>query len=214
MKIYPLEVPVKKILLAVALSLGLVSGCAQKEDFSQIRGAVHELKFQNPDKKLVGFCSGVAITPTFMMTAAHCDLGQPIYVNGYRAFIVKKDPARDLMALHIPMGVNCPCVPDVRPEPERDTKVYTVGFPLDAGQVLTEGRWQSVNSKGDMLFTSPIIYGNSGGGVFLHNGKSWSLVGIVSRGTVIPLGGFVPALIGHLNYGAGGASILEFIIGE
>lgn len=204
--------------LFVVLAL-LVSGCAPSpapSDFSQIRSAVKELKAEREvdgKKELAGFCSGVLLNEHTLLTAAHCDVERPIFVNGFRAVIVKKDAARDLMLLHLPVGLECPCVGVAGALP-LDSKVFVVGFPLDKGQVLTEGRYggnvRVDDVRGMVLFTAPVTYGNSGGGVFAFIRGRWALVGIVSRGTVIQAG-FVPIIIAHLNVGAGFDSIWAFI---
>lgn len=214
------------VIVAVVLAVGL-AGCSEpaEKDFARIRGAVKELKQMDPaDGKVKVFCSGVMLKQGLLLTAAHCDTGKDVevFVNGYKAIPVKVDVKRDLMLMYVPAGAPCPCVGELSAV-ERDEKVYAVGFPLDAGQVLTEGRWQheardavgkELGFTGQALYTAPATFGNSGGGVFVYRGGDWFLAGIVSRGTIIPLGGFIPAIIDHLQYGASADSISAFIAGE
>jgi hypothetical protein len=214
------------ICLVILLTLGLTSCAPQatpapaKQDFTQIRGAVVELKARLPETgKRSAFCSGVFLSPSTVLTSAHCDVGFDIHVNGYREFVVKKSEDRHLMLLHLPAGGGCPCVFDLA-TPDLDDPVFAVGFPLYHGQILTEGRWQGVRgdddafAAGDGVYTAPVTFGNSGGGVFVFREGRWALAAIVSRGTIIPLGGFIPAIIGHLNVGAGAGSIYDFIHGK
>ncbi len=207
--------------LVVAVLLFFTAGCAPHfvpadPDFSQIRGAVKELKAereQDGKKEMVGFCPGVLLNEHTLLTAAHCDVQRDIYVGGFKAIIVKKDEQRDLMLLNLPRGMPCPCVSRAV-TPALDAPVYAVGFPMDKGQVLTEGRYGGsvrVDDVRDMvLYTAPVTFGNSGGGVFAYVHGEWMLVAIVSRGTVANFG-FVPIVIGHLNVGAGYESITSFM---
>jgi S1-C subfamily serine protease len=206
---------VKSVVLSVALSVGAILGLVHtmpeaQPDFQSVRQSVVYLE-RMVDGELEGFCSGVKITETEVLTAAHCDLDEPLYVHGYKAQIVKKDEEKDLMLLHVPVGSACPCVPNAVLTPKQDGKVYIVGFPLSAGQVVTEGTYQSEDEEGYILVTAPATYGNSGGGIFMWHDGHWVLIGILTKGTIIPLGGFFPAIIGHLNYGSGGTNIFKFL---
>lgn len=202
-----------RFLTAVLCALALV-GCAPRpeihaSDFSQIRAATKQLDIVNAEGTPMGHCSAVAIDEHTLLTAAHCDAGAAILVNGYRVLILKKDETRDLLLLHVPAGMACPCVSAAVDNPAQDSKVYVVGFPLSVGQVVTEGRFETEVNDGFVIFTAPVAWGNSGGGVFARRADGWVLVGIVSHLTVLDLG--IPIVVWHLNYAAGAASIYKFI---
>lgn len=188
---------VSSVVLSVVLSLGAVLGYVHINtvDFTQLRQMTKQLATADG----TGFCSSVVVGPEMVVTAAHCDIeGQPIYINGVQAKIVKKDVKQDLLLLHVPSLKGAPLEVG---RAVMDEVVYVVGFPLEAGQVVTQGRAQSV-VDGSQIFTAPIIFGNSGGPVFVVRHGQPVLVAIVSRGTLVPLMGMFPARVGHLNYGS------------
>lgn len=206
-------------LLAVALAI-VVVGCAPKPEpvetvdpIELMRGATRQLEAVTPEGP-VGYCSGVMVTQEYFITAAHCDLtGEAeMQVGGKTAIRLRKNEETDVMVMHVPAG--CPCVPHVASVITPDEKVYAVGYPVSEDftpdvQVLTEGLIMGVNNSGYLLFTAPVTWGNSGGPVFVIHHGAPVIVAIVSHGTVVPLGGFIPVIVGHLNYGPAGPAILE-----
>lgn len=188
---------VSSVVLSVVLSLGAVLGYVHINtvDFTQLRQMTKQLATADG----TGFCSSVVVGPEMVVSAAHCDLQEgSIYVDGIQAKVVKKDEKQDLLLLHVPFLKGVPLEVG---RAVMDEVVYVVGFPLEAGQVVTQGRAQSI-VDGFQLFTAPVIFGNSGGPVFAVRHGQPVLVAIVSRGTLVPLGGMFPALVGHLNYGS------------
>jgi len=75
-------------------------------------------------------------------------------------------------------------------------RVYKVGGGLGNSPFPTEG---IVSSTADMVFqaSSPIIFGDSGGGIFIKIGRNYYLVGIVISVAVARLGVF-PNVIPHM----------------
>lgn len=195
------------VVISVAAILGLYPS-KPTEDFTSIRQATWALHLKgiNPFWGTpidADFCSGVAIKPNVILTAAHCDVsdqvpGAIISVNGRQVSIIKKDQDKDLMLLFVP-GLDSPTVPVGTYVPVQDSPVVLVGYPLGLIQYVTEGRVQGsvelpeaivgkVTPK--MLAVSAMgDPGNSGGGLFqLVNGQ-YVLVGITSMkgGTMVTL---------------------------
>lgn len=94
-----------------------------------------------------------------------------------------EDPAEDwaVLVMEKPFGVaaNLPERGDLlRP---RYSRVWAVGYPLWAScAIITEGRFQG-KEFGLLRITAPIIYGNSGGGVFASASGKPVLIGISVR---------------------------------
>lgn len=217
-----------KTFLAAVLAASLI-GCniPSSEDkmsvneatrFSYLRDATWELTSDE------GSCSAVVIKENMALTAAHCD-GLNMKIAGIPAVMVKKSAEADLMLLYVD-GLPCPCVPVSLENPEQDTVVATIGFPLGLGEVLTEGRVQGpVPMEEDMpeelkvrlahltIVTSPVIFGNSGGPVFALIDGEYRVVGIVSAVAIAALG-FLPNVIPHLAFVVSTPTIKEFVHGK
>lgn len=196
------------VALSVFLSISAILGFGMwhksaKEDLTQLR--VSTVYILNGSAS----CSGAVVAKNRVLTAAHC-LQYPnekTVINGFTAKVLKRDVDVDLMLLEVETPDSG--VPVANKTPAYDTKAYTVGFPLgdQVGQrVVTDGRVQSkypMSKPYDltpfMLVTAPVIYGNSGGGVYAFVEGSWKLVGIVSgmQGTAIM--GMYPFLVTHLT---------------
>lgn len=74
------------------------------------------------------------------------------------------------------------------------TDVYTLGFPLGRGLHYSEGKTTFTDAEGQYACSSPIFYGNSGGGVY--NKITNKLIGIACSLAAHPVGG--PAV--HLSF--------------
>lgn len=62
------------------------------------------------------------------------------------------------------------------------SRVTIVGHPLGAAQPhITDGRITAVNDGGYLRYSAPSFFGNSGGGVFVCVGGTWSLCSIAQR---------------------------------
>lgn len=197
-----------KSVLAVFLSLFLAACAAlptptpvqepvRINTFSQLRQATYQLIGDEAT------CSAVVIAPEKVLTAAHCD--QPgMKVDGKPATSIRKNETADLMLLFVD-GLGCPCVPVAKELPKVDQRVFTIGFPLGLGKVMTEGRMQELTNPNPefahyMLVTSPVVFGNSGGPVFAMNEQyEYRVVGVVSALAVASLG-FIPNIVPHLGF--------------
>ena len=193
-----------KFLLSLVVSVGLAVApiLSYGSEFNNIRQATHLVTGE------FGTCSGVMVAEGHMLTAAHCDQG--ILVVGVSpAKVLKKDEDADLLLLKVDMG--CPCV-EIGEQPYVDDKVETIGFPLYGSiklQILTEGRVQGILPDRSKFYsmTSPIMFGNSGGGVF----KDGKLVGIVSALFGDALGGMFPFVVPHLAVAVRADVIKDFV---
>lgn len=99
--------------------------------------------------------------------------------------------------------------------------IITVGFPKKIGPTLTEGKLQAINYIDDEQFTSsitdhllritsPIWFGNSGGGIFIRRDERYYLIGVTSCISSYDFGmGTIP--IGHLAYAVSWTDINEMI---
>lgn len=73
--------------------------------------------------------------------------------------------------------------------PPQYSTVFTIGYPLGKNNILTTGNYQ-----GDDEITTPIAWGNSGGGVFDESG---ALIGIAIAVSLRTIEGHV-FIINHL----------------
>ena len=135
----------------------------------------------------------------YLLSAAHCAPqgttytaddpdGHPFNVLGikfdYRdtdgkmkeATIVKSDTGVDLLLLSAPTAV-CPCVTQyaVTEDLSVDTPVIAVGYPhgdeIGNLQVVTEGEALGMEDQILFIHTAHLQHGNSGGGLFLRDGR-------------------------------------------
>lgn len=216
---------VKKALLTIAASVSL--------SISAFLGMVqlHQVQVQKHDAKVAAFedkswkqrlartanmrasvvqieaCSGVMVAKGLLLTAAHCDVGITKYD------IVKKDEEKDLMLVRYepkePYGIA-----PLGSSAEVGDVVRAVGYPLAIGiQYVTPGMVQDLvmdEVEGPEFFkylmtaTTPVIFGNSGGGLFNANGE---LIGIASRMATVGYG----APVTHMAFFVNTPTILQFL---
>lgn len=197
------------VALSVVLSVSFIAGYDvlsknDVADYTQLRDATWQINVGD-----LGHCSGTFIKPQIMLTAAHCGPeGVNLTVDGHTAVVLKKNEKLDLMLLFVPMESSY--VPVGTPEDVYlDEKAVVVGYPLNMPEFTTEGRIQGLTDlDGDprMAVSAPVIFGNSGGGVFTKENGRWVLSGVVSA-----VGGTFFGPVSHLMYSADPVHIVEFV---
>jgi len=134
--------------------------------------------------------SAIVIAPGYALTAAHVVRGEaPLFINGLKVVSKWFDVHKDLGLVYIP-GLECPCAPLADGFPLQDTPIVTVGYPMGKVQYATEGRVQEVANENipRLYVSSPVIFGNSGGGTFQWSWvHGWELVGVL-----VEVEGFTP----------------------
>lgn len=189
----------KGLFLALALSVSFVGTrvAMDSQTYLTPRGTVHLVVGER------GRGSAVVIAPGFALTAAHVVAGQEkITINGHSvvSYWFDKNYEKsgvDLALVHVP-GLVCPCAP-LGTSPVLDDRVVSIGYPLSAGQYATEGRIQDIALDSPKQYvSSPIIFGNSGGGTFVFQDFRWRLVGITVDVAGVP-SGFGYTFISHIG---------------
>lgn len=167
--------------------------------YTPVRATSHPAKVaaltvvQMMDAEGEGYCSAVVVQPGIALTAKHCQVGGPGWLeqNGQLLPVAewKLDTARDLALLTVP-GLQCPCAqlaPKAAVESGAPIVIlgYPNGGPLAATYGWIVGRIQ-VGARlgiqaGEYVFVSGhAIGGNSGGGLFLVLDGAPRLFGITS----------------------------------
>lgn len=159
-----------------------------------------------------GHGTGVQINPNCVVTANHVvsdpqekiKLVDPTGQVTVVGTVTASDPVVDLAVVCSPTTLYGHAAMIAKSMPPRYAPVFSLGFPLQNAQIMTEGRYQGNNTV-----TSNIAPGNSGGGTF--NEDTGQLVGLSQAideyasvegnfvfpylQTVIP----APSIIGFLN---------------
>lgn len=200
------------VTLSVFLSLGIMHATTATYPTDGLRQVTYRITGDNRESG-----SGVLIAPGRLLTAAH--VAQNIKngrINGpdgsrYTYNILKVDEDRDIAVLDV--YLDCPCRPIADANPDIDSKVTVVGFPLSAFKTLTEGRVQGTAVQPDLKrlvtqISAPVIFGNSGGPVFNKWGE---VVGIVSMVSAAGDGMFGGYAVPHIGWVVPVDTIKDFI---
>ena len=157
-----------------------------------------------------GAGSAVMIAHNLGITAAHVTgpMGDGFTMAGKPIKVLRYDDKLDLTLFEV--DITCPCAP-LGSLPEEDSFLIAVGYPLGVGQYVTEGRMQTIHLADIKLETTvPIMFGNSGGGLYAFQDWQWKLVGIMSQvhGTNL---GFFGVPVPTMSRAVPITNILEFI---
>mgnify|MGYP001589311514 FL=1 len=179
----------KKLIIGLALFLAAcvaVPDVGHTMNYQGLRDTTYQISMD------WGNCSAVAISPTELLTAAHCvtEVGEQFKIfdgtPNDKVFVgtataVKDKDDIDLALLILEKGKTFPVYASLASrEPLRDEIVVVVGYPMDVQEVLTVGRWQGYSA--DMqLVTAQAVFGNSGGPMFIIQNGKYVLAGIGSQ---------------------------------
>lgn len=142
-----------------------------------------------------GTCSGTMVGKELVLTAFHCtgdgtNKELVIKVSGKSALVLRVDQQNDLSLLSVP-GLEGPVALMAARSPAQDEKVIAVGWPLGKLLTVTEGRVMALVEEGGeyrLWTTAPIVFGNSGGGLFEFSLGEWKLVGVTVSVPGVSLG--------------------------
>ena len=179
----------KRLILGLVLVLAAcvaAPNVGHTTGYQALRDSTYQIAFE------WGNCSAVAISPTELLTAAHCidtvgqevkifdkTLNEKIFIG--TAIAVKDQDQVDLALLILEKGKTFPVYASLASrEPLRDEIVVVVGYPMDTQEVLTTGRWQGY-SDGMQLVTAQSVFGNSGGPMYIIQDGHYVLAGIGSQ---------------------------------
>lgn len=198
-----------KTLLALTLSLFLAFP-AFAANFKEPREATYALLLQ--DKNPRPHCTAVAIGPDLFLTAAHCivmdkelQVGRAPGLPLIPVHLVKADPRVDLALLKANSPTTVPHITLAPSMPLQDADILVIGYPLGNPQTVTVGHLQ-LAKKHNIYISAPIIYGNSGGPVFVEVDGKWYLIGIISR-----VAGYDDKAVPHLGLATGWSAIKAFL---
>lgn len=126
--------------------------------------------------------------------------------TSYKAEIVAYSKEEDLALLRLKKSTPTYFVADLAPE-SREAEIFlgnrivAVGCALSHEPIMTDGGVnfmdEEIDNKIYWMGSAPIIFGNSGGAVFLA--KTGEFIGVPSRGAVIPIG-FSANTVPHMNW--------------
>ena len=167
-----------RLLIAVALAL-ITACCASLPDrAADSRAAVVRLEMVGG-----GVCTGTAIGPTAILTAAHCIHAEAgaFTINGKQAgFVVEADDGHDHLILRVTQRQAH--IAELGPEPRPGDRVFLWGNPAGLKDVLRFGRAAGKVERHDcialpsgpcvmLLFDSNNTQGDSGAAIFDVQGR-------------------------------------------
>lgn len=165
-----------RILLALMAIMALCA-CSSSSVLDELSGGVSLAKDGY-------FCSGIAIAPHLVLSAAHCEHMQTgaIEYPQHQVFkvlgVVKTDKVNDLV-LYKTDGVFVP-VPILQTGeyPRVGDQIRVVGCPAGHCNTITTGYIASLDDEGFVRFSAPIFFGASGGGVYWQGKAGWELISV------------------------------------
>ena len=189
-------------------------------NLAKLRGMVWQVKRVDG-----GWASAVVISPSHAITAGHVVAGltdnltvglvliHPITGDEYPVWVVKSEYSGEMDGMDIAIlkpvfGIFPSPYASLREDiPAVDEQVVSIGYPLAPQinnlQFATYGNWQGLYSNHYALISTPITFGNSGGGTFDAQGR---LVGLTVAGAGTRYGP-----VGYITFITRADSIIEYI---
>lgn len=171
-----------KILAILVFTLFCIASCGSTNSIvNKTRGSVVRIHIADPTES--GTCTGFVVTPTVVLTAAHC-VGTTMYGDGVATDVIKKDDYFDLAALKLDLGKR-PLI--LRDAPTQEGELVTgIGYALSWSipigidvKVLLPNYALFPQYSAGVVTSGVFMPGMSGGPVIDRNGE---VVAIIQRG--------------------------------
>lgn len=148
--------------------------------------------------------SGVIVAKNKILTAAHvvADAGCVAIDDKFNVYYfdsVLADQVKDIALITLSKNTKTKGVRLANKIAEY-AKVWTIGFPLAHSYFLSEGRYNYTNDNYD-VFNLNIIFGNSGGGIFVIENNEIKLLSIVSAVDQIRISNQQTIPVPHIAFG-------------
>ena len=131
--------------------------------------------------------TGVIVSGDKVLTAAHVVVEKDCLVLDYKNRDYTIDREKDLAIIKLDKKTKSKGVRFANKSLEEYAKVWTIGFPLNLPYYLSEGRYIGKYSTNFDILNMPIIFGNSGGGLFTIEDNEIKLCAIISAVKQLPL---------------------------
>jgi S1-C subfamily serine protease len=144
-------------------------------------------------------------------------IGRTVLSTQDKGRLVAYNEHHDLAVLRLDSPLQFPYAATLIPEKGVDeietfTPVVAVGCSLLHDPIPAEGiisyRWEEIEEQGYLMSTASIIFGNSGGALFL--GETGELIGVPSRVTIQSMG-FSSLVANWMGFSAHPARVYEFL---
>jgi S1-C subfamily serine protease len=191
---------------ALILLILFVAGCASiptGPDFLAARASTVFISTSD------GLGTGVALNAHCVLTVAHVADEEVSATTDkgtvYRMTRRAEDEDKDIAVVCSEAMLDAPAVRIRRTMPDTYAPIYSIGYPLGADKILTEGRYQGTDRM-----SVPLAPGNSGGGIF--DGQQ-RLVGLADALSLYPVGN-VPVPFTHMTIMVTSTDIQAFLTGN